>query len=85
MAEKIDGIVTVTWVDTTNIAGWQTQDELKEFATDGAWVCRNTGWISYQDNECVVVSSRRSESGHWVLSVRIPCILIVKVDQVTSV
>lgn len=66
------GPTTITWIDTTNIAGWQTQEELEEFAKDGGWVCRNTGWVSYEDSECVVLSARRSGSGHWGLSERIP-------------
>ena len=73
---KDDGWVRVTWVDTTNIAAWQTQEELEEFAKDGGWVCENIGWISYEDDDCVVVSSRRSGSGHWGLSERIPKVSI---------
>ena len=71
--------VVVTWTDTTNIAAWQSSEEIEDFARDGAWVCRNTGWVAYADDECIVVSARRSESGHWGLSERIPRPAITKV------
>lgn len=71
--------VTVTWVDTTNMAAWLTPEEVADFARSGAWVCRNTGWVSYQDKDCIVVSARRSGSGHWGLSERIPSVGVVKV------
>jgi hypothetical protein len=68
----LDDRIAVDWVDTTNMAAWLTPDELVEFATDGGWACTNTGWVSYIDDDCVVVSARRSGTGHWGLSERIP-------------
>ena len=72
-------VVEVEWVDTTNVAEWMDADELKEFARNKKWVCHNLGWVSYEDEDCIVVSSRRSDSGHWGLSERIPRQAIVSV------
>jgi hypothetical protein len=71
--------VTVEWEDTTNMATWLTASEVDEFAHDGSWVCSNIGWVSYQDADCIVVSSRRSSSGHWGLSERIPAQAVIRI------
>ena len=62
----------IVWVDATNVATWLDADELNEWAKDGGWICQNVGWVSYEDDDCVVLSARRSNSGHWGLSERIP-------------
>jgi|SRR5579871_1246320 len=64
--------VVVEWIDTANVAAWQEPGELAEWAKDGGWVCRSVGWVAYEDDECVVLSARRADSGQWGLSERIP-------------
>lgn len=67
-------LTVVVWEDTTNMATWLDEQEVVEFATDGGWRCRNVGWVTYEDEDCVVVSARLAEdrNGHVGLSERIP-------------
>jgi hypothetical protein len=67
-------LTVVVWEDTTNIAAWQDEDDLREFATDGGWKCKNVGWITYEDEACVVLSARLADDKeqHVGLSERIP-------------
>lgn len=69
-----DPIVEVVWEDTTNVAAWQTRDELIEWAKAGGWVARNIGYLVYEDDECVVVAARVAddEERHVGLAERIP-------------
>lgn len=63
----------ITWEDTTNVGGWLSHPEVEEFAQDGGWLCVNVGWVSYEDDECVVLSARKAEDAEqWGLSERIP-------------
>lgn len=55
-------LVMVEWTDTTNIAAWCDLDEVKEFAENGAWVCRNVGFLVNEDDECVVLAARAAPS-----------------------
>jgi hypothetical protein len=64
----------VIWEDTTNVGGWLDRSEIESFATDGGWMCRNVGWLTYEDADCIVLSARRSDDDqqHVGLSERIP-------------
>jgi hypothetical protein len=67
-------LAVVTWEDTTNVATWQDADDIKEFATDGGWVCQNVGWVVYEDEDCIVLAARRADDKqqHVGLAERIP-------------
>lgn len=67
-------IIEVVWEDTTNVAQWQTRDELVEWAQAGGWVARNIGYLVYEDDACVVVAARlvEDEERHIGLAERIP-------------
>lgn len=69
-----DPIVEVVWEDTTNIAAWQTRDELVEWAKARGWIARNIGYLVYEDDDCVVVAARtvEDEERHVGLAERIP-------------
>lgn len=59
MAElEYPSLVVVEWIDTTNIATWEKLDEIAEWAKDGGFVCRNVGYLVYEDNDCVVLAAR---------------------------
>lgn len=51
-------LVMVEWHDTTNIAAWTTVEEVEEWAPEGSWVCRNIGYLVYEDFDCVVLAAR---------------------------
>jgi hypothetical protein len=51
-------LVEVEWIDTTNIATWEDLDDLAAWARDGGFVCRNVGYLTYEDDACVVLSAR---------------------------
>jgi hypothetical protein len=67
-------LVVVCWEDTTNVAAWLTRDELHDLASNQAWKCENVGWVTWADDDCIVLSARRSTSGerHTGLNERIP-------------
>ena len=67
-------VAVVTWEDTTNVATWQDADDIREFATDGGWVCQNVGWVVHEDDDCIVLAARRADDkqGHVGLAERIP-------------
>jgi hypothetical protein len=69
-----DRLVLVVWEDITNIAEWMTRDHMEEWAQAKGWICRNVGWLTYEDKDCIVVSSRKvqDEERHVGLSERIP-------------
>lgn len=78
-----DRLVMVTWEDTTNVAAWQTHDEMEEWARAGGWVAHNVGFLVYEDNECVVVAARAvdDEERHVGLAERIPKRAILKIHD----
>jgi hypothetical protein len=51
-------IVVVEWVDTTNLQGWADLEDLADWAKDGGFVVRNVGYLTYEDDDCVVLSAR---------------------------
>lgn len=51
-------IEVIEWTDATNIATWTDLDELAEWAKEGGFVCRNIGYVTYEDDDCVVLSAR---------------------------
>lgn len=67
-------LTVVCWDDTTNIATWIDAGDLDKLASDGGWKCENVGWITYEDEDCIVLSGRIShdEQQHVGLSERIP-------------
>lgn len=67
-------LTVVEWDDTTCVAAWLDRPEVAGLATDGAWRCHNVGWLVYEDDDCVVLSARRSGDSqrHVGLSERIP-------------
>jgi hypothetical protein len=67
-------LIQVWWTDTTNVAGgWHDEEGLAGFATDGAWKSSNTGWLVYEDEQCIVLAARMTEDGkHVGLVERIP-------------
>lgn len=79
MAKK-DPLVIIVWEDTTNVAAWQTRNEMTDWAKARGWLCSNVGWVTYEDDECVVLSSRivSDEERHVGLSERIPKRAILK-------
>lgn len=64
----------VFWEDTTNVAGgWHDRDELAEFAANDHWKVCNIGWLVFEDDDCVVLSARRTtDDRHHGLIERIP-------------
>ncbi len=48
----------VEWIDTTNIPTWEDLDTIPEWAKDGGFVCRNVGYLIYEDEDCVVLAAR---------------------------
>lgn len=81
-----EDLVVVRWEDTTNIAGWCTPEEITEFATDGGWICENVGWLIRDDDECIVLSARRSSDAqqHRGLTERIPRRSIISVTPIPA-
>lgn len=71
---RLDPLVEVVWEDTTNVAAWQTREEMIEWAKAGGWIARNIGYLVYEDAECVVVAARtvQDEERHVGLAERIP-------------
>lgn len=68
-------LVVVEWVDTTNVAAWMPIDEIASWAADGGWICRNVGYLVYEDDQCVVLAARiaaDAEPPQAGLSERIP-------------
>lgn len=67
-------LVEVVWEDTTNIAEWQTRDEMVEWAQARGWIARNVGYLVFEDDDCVVVAARicEDDEGHVGLAERIP-------------
>lgn len=80
----IGDLVIVEWEDTTNVAAWQDPEELKAWAADGGWHCRNVGWLVYADGTCLVVAARRSDSDHSGLSERIPRCAVKSIQTLRS-
>lgn len=70
----LDPLVEVVWEDTTNIAAWQTREEMTEWAQARGWIARNVGYLVYEDEECLVVAARvvQDEERHVGLAERIP-------------
>jgi hypothetical protein len=67
-------LLQVHWVDATNVAGgWHNDEDLADFASNGAWECSNTGWLVYEDDKCLVLAGRMTDDGSQVgLIERIP-------------
>lgn len=76
----IEPLVEVLWEDTTNVAAWQTRDEMTEWAKAGGWLAYNVGYLVYEDPDCIVVAARIvvDEERHVGLAERIPKRAIVK-------
>lgn len=53
-------LMMVEWVDATNIAEWTDLSEIGEWAKSGAYICRNVGWLVYEDEECICLAGRIS-------------------------
>jgi hypothetical protein len=51
-------LLIVEWVDATNIAHWTDLADIAEFANDGAFICRNVGYLVHEDEDCVVLAAR---------------------------
>ena len=65
MGEKVEGekveypeLMLIEWTDTTNIAAWSPLSDVAEFAKDGAFICRNVGYLVYEDDSCYVLAAR---------------------------
>lgn len=91
MAKRVDDgassdLVLVTWEDTTNIAAWQTIDDIREWATAGGWICHNIGWVIHEDANCIVLSARRCDDPehHIGLTERIPRRAILKITIIND-
>jgi hypothetical protein len=67
-------LLRVSWTDSTNVAGgWHDEEDLHQFAADGAWECTNTGWLVHEDETCLVLAARMTDDGKQVgLVERIP-------------
>lgn len=80
------GMVIVTWEDTTNIAAWQTPEEVAEWAGERGWICQNVGWLVYQDEHCVVIAGRRAmdHQHHLGLAERIPRRAILEMNNMAG-
>lgn len=85
-ADPTGHLVVVTWEDTTNMAAWIDPDDIKDFATNGAWRCENVGWVTWSDDDCIVVSARHTIVGekHLGLSERIPRQAVVAIRQLSD-
>lgn len=55
---KYPPLMEVEWIDTTNIASWENLDDLPKWAVDGGFIVRNVGYMTYMDDNCVVLSAR---------------------------
>jgi hypothetical protein len=55
---KYPELQLVEWIDTTNIATWTDLADVANWAKDGGFVCRNTGYLVYEDQHCVVLAGR---------------------------
>lgn len=77
---RVEPLVEVLWEDTTNVAAWQTRDEMIDWARAGGWFAYNVGYLVHEDAECVVLSARivYDEERHVGLAERIPKRAIVK-------
>lgn len=62
-ADPSGHLVVVRWEDTTNVAAWQDMDDVRDFASNGGWLCENVGWVQVSNAECVVLSARRTVAG----------------------
>ena len=85
-ANKVGFLVVVHWEDTTNVADWQTRQEVIEFASDGAWICENVGWVLVDNDDCIVLSGRRAgKIGQFGLTERIPKRNVLAVQRLAVV
>lgn len=81
---ELGDLVVVHWEDTTNMADWQSRQEVLEFATDGAWICENVGWVIVDNEDCIVLSGRRAgKIGQYGLTERIPRRNVLSVQRLT--
>jgi len=76
-------LAVVRWEDTTNIAAWQDMDDLRDFASNGGWLCENVGWVQMSNEDCVVLSARRTVKGEAQrgLTERIPRRAIISIRR----
>jgi hypothetical protein len=82
---KKGDFVVVSWDDISNMAVWLDQDEIKDFATNHKWRCQNAGWVTYVDDECLVVSARAAAlAEQFGLSERIPKKVITHVWKIKT-
>jgi hypothetical protein len=83
---EIGHLVVVHWEDTTNVAEWQSHQEVLEFASDGAWICENVGWVLVDNDDCIVLSGRRAgKIGQFGLTERIPKRNVLAVQRLAVV
>jgi hypothetical protein len=78
-------IVEVVWEDTTNVAEWQSHEEMIAWATESGWIAHNIGYLVYEDRDCVVVAARvvHDEERHVGLAERIPRQAILTINRGT--
>jgi len=53
-------LVLIEWVDACSInlgEAWSDIEELRDYVKDGKCVCRNVGWVIYEDKEQIVIVS----------------------------
>ena len=82
---KVGYLVVVHWEDTTNVADWQSRQEVIEFASDGAWICENVGWVIVDNDDCIVLSGRRAgKINQYGLTERIPKRNVLGVYRLTA-
>jgi hypothetical protein len=51
-------LLLVEWIDVTNISEWTNLADIPEFAKDGGYICRNAGYLVYEDDDCIVLAAR---------------------------
>lgn len=63
MTDDYPPLQVVEWVDATNIATWEPLSDIEKWATGDGFLCRNVGYLVYEDDNCVVLAARFSPDG----------------------
>jgi hypothetical protein len=51
-------LVLIEWVDACSVnlgEAWSEIEELQDYVKDGKCLCKNVGWVIYEDKEQIVV------------------------------
>ena len=89
-APEYPPLTCVELLDATNIATWEQLSDIPAWATGDGFLCRNVGYLIYEDADCVVLAARMSPDGDNTmvgLFERLPKGMIVRrwlLDEVTG-